>query len=95
MSELPENPEKENACEATPHKQLIEEILNPNIPKNEREHAACREIQNLQAKIIDQQALIEHLVHGCHSALSHTPIDSAARMICNSALTAAEKMKEG
>ena len=37
----------DSAKQATPHKQLIEEILDPNIPKNEREHAACIEIEAL------------------------------------------------
>ena len=27
------------AVDATPHEELIAELMNPNIPKNEREHA--------------------------------------------------------
>ena len=33
---------------ATPHAELIDELMNPNNPKNEREHAAVREIERLQ-----------------------------------------------
>jgi hypothetical protein len=32
---------------ATPHAELIAELMNPNNPKNEREHAAVREIERL------------------------------------------------
>ena len=34
---------------ATPHSELIAELLSPNTPKTEREHAASREIERLQA----------------------------------------------
>jgi hypothetical protein len=33
---------------ATPHAELIAELMNPNNPKNEREHAAVREIERLR-----------------------------------------------
>lgn len=33
---------------ATPHAELIAELMNPNNPKNEREHAAVRMIERLQ-----------------------------------------------
>ena len=33
---------------ATPHAELLAELMNPNIPKNEREHAAVREIERLR-----------------------------------------------
>ena len=33
---------------ATPHAELIAELMNPNNPKNEREHAATREIERLR-----------------------------------------------
>ena len=33
---------------ATPHKDLINELMNPNNPKNEREHDAVREIEWLR-----------------------------------------------
>jgi hypothetical protein len=44
-----------NAVNATPHSELIAELLNPNNPKNEREHAAVREIERLRET---QQAVI-------------------------------------
>jgi hypothetical protein len=37
-----------NEANATPHAELIAELMNPNNPKNEREHAAVREIEHLQ-----------------------------------------------
>jgi hypothetical protein len=37
-----------NEVNATPHAELIAELMNPNIPKNEREHAAVREIERLR-----------------------------------------------
>jgi hypothetical protein len=40
---------KDEAKAATPHHDLIAELLNPNTPKTEREHAASREIERLQA----------------------------------------------
>jgi hypothetical protein len=33
---------------ATPHAELIAELMNPNNPKNEREHAAVREIERMR-----------------------------------------------
>jgi phosphoenolpyruvate-protein kinase (PTS system EI component) len=36
------------AAQATPHKQLISELLDSRVPKTEREHAAGREIERLQ-----------------------------------------------
>jgi hypothetical protein len=44
-----------NEVNATPHAELIAELMNPNNPKNEREHAAVREIERLQET---QQAII-------------------------------------
>jgi len=37
-----------NEVNATPHAELIAELMNPNNPKNEREYAALREIERLQ-----------------------------------------------
>ena len=37
-----------NEAQATPHAELIAELMNPNNPKNEREYAAVREIERLQ-----------------------------------------------
>ena len=36
-----------NEAQATPHAELIADLMNPNNPKNEREHAAVREIERL------------------------------------------------
>lgn len=36
------------AYETTPHSVLIKNLMNPNIPKTEMEHAACREIEMLR-----------------------------------------------
>jgi hypothetical protein len=33
---------------STPTSELIAELMNPNNPKNEREHAAVREIERLR-----------------------------------------------
>lgn len=37
-----------NEVNATPQAELMAELMNPNNPKNEREHAAVREIERLQ-----------------------------------------------
>jgi hypothetical protein len=37
-----------NEVNATPHAELIAELMNPNNPKNDREHAAVREIERLR-----------------------------------------------
>ena len=34
-------------CASTGHESLIHDLINPNIPKSEREHAAAREIEKL------------------------------------------------
>ena len=39
---------EDKAMAATPHTELIAELMDPNNPKNEREHAAVREIERLQ-----------------------------------------------
>ena len=44
---------------ATPHKDLIAELMNPNNPKNEREHAAVREIERLQEALANTFAAID------------------------------------
>lgn len=36
---------------ATPHKELIKQLLDSRIPKTEREHAAAREIEVLRAEV--------------------------------------------
>jgi len=44
-----------NEVNATPHAELIADLMNPNNPKNEREQAAVREIERLRET---QQAVI-------------------------------------
>lgn len=39
------------ARKATPHEQLISELLDSRIPKTEREHAAAREIETLRLAV--------------------------------------------
>lgn len=48
----------EQAMAATPHTELISELMNPNNPKNEREHAAVREIERLQEAMAQKQEWI-------------------------------------
>jgi hypothetical protein len=45
---------------ATPHAELIAELMNPNNPKNEREHAAVREIERLREdqQVVDAVAVL-------------------------------------
>lgn len=45
----------ELARAATPHDQLITELLDSRIPKTEREHAAAREIKKLR-EALDEPA---------------------------------------
>jgi hypothetical protein len=40
-----------NEANATPHAELIAELMNPNNPKNEREHAAVREIERMRESL--------------------------------------------
>jgi hypothetical protein len=41
----------QQALECTPHKQLINELLDSRIPKTEREHSAAREIEKLRKRL--------------------------------------------
>jgi len=43
------------AMKATPHKQLIDELMDCRIPKTEREHAAAREIERLRQAIAEAE----------------------------------------
>ena len=47
--------------QARPHDELIRELLDPRIPKSEREHAAAREIERLRKE--PHPAIIH--CHGC------------------------------
>ena len=44
-------PTLHGAKQATPHEQLIDELLDSRIPKTDREHAAAREIEKNQDRI--------------------------------------------
>ena len=47
----------ESKCgQATPHGTLLEQIMDPNLAKNEREWAAAREIERLRAALSDSVA---------------------------------------
>lgn len=41
----------QQALKCTPHKQLIDELLDSRIAKTEREHAAAREIEKLRERL--------------------------------------------
>ena len=43
------------AMKATPHKQLIDELMDSRIAKTEREHAAAREIERLRQAIAEAE----------------------------------------
>ena len=45
----------ELARAATPHDQLIAELLDSRIPKTEREHAAAREIKRLREALAEPE----------------------------------------
>ena len=47
-----------DAKQATPHEQLIAELMRPTVPKTEREHAAVREIERLRAELNDIAAAL-------------------------------------
>jgi hypothetical protein len=47
-----------NEKQATPHADLIAQILDSRVPKNEREWAAAREIEALTARLANLKRLI-------------------------------------
>lgn len=56
------------ACAATPRDELLRQLLDSRIPKNEREWCAAREIEELRKGLFAALALIEesHGVAGLH-----------------------------
>jgi hypothetical protein len=46
------------AKQATPHSQLISELMDSRVPKTEREHAAAREIERLRAALEQQEQAV-------------------------------------
>ena len=49
---------------STPHAELIAELMNPNKPKNDREHAAVREIQKMQ-EVLKKIANVNAMDYEC------------------------------
>lgn len=58
--------EESKARQATPHADLIQQILDSRVAKNEREHAAGREIAQLRAALLPFAALLQP----CHANMS-------------------------
>jgi hypothetical protein len=63
----------ELARAATPHDQLITELLDSRIPKTEREHAAAREIKKLREALAEtEQYPVAWMYHGIlHTGTPH------------------------
>ena len=51
----------EEAKQATPHRDLIDQLLDSRIPKSEREHAAAREISGLSVREAHLRARVAEL----------------------------------
>lgn len=47
--------------QATPHRELMAQLMNPNVPKSEREHAAVREIERLREHAVVLAATVEEV----------------------------------
>jgi hypothetical protein len=47
-----------NERQATPHAELIQQIMDSRVPKNEREWAAGREIEHLRAEVASLERII-------------------------------------
>jgi hypothetical protein len=62
-----------DAKQATPHGDLIAQVLDPCLPKTEREHVAAREIERLRAEVITlRQTIREPLDAGdCFAKAAH------------------------
>ena len=58
------------AMQATPHIELIAQIMSSVAPKNEREWAASREIERLRAQVetLEWQLTMESIDTTCHCA---------------------------
>lgn len=46
---------------ATPHDELIRQLMDSCVPKTEREHAACREIERMRVELAECRR--EHLAN--------------------------------
>lgn len=49
--------EESRLCKATPYTELIEQLMNPCVPKTEREHAAVNEIERLVVEALGANVL--------------------------------------
>jgi hypothetical protein len=86
---------KDEAKAATPHHDLIAELLNPNTPKTEREHAASREIERLQAlatpvPLTDEQKVLRSLLGAALGALRYHTEQTRPIQRTNEIITAIE-----
>jgi hypothetical protein len=45
--------------QATPHEALMAQLMDPNAPKSEREHAAVREIERLRSDLISCRGTVK------------------------------------
>ena len=56
---------------ATPHNELIAQLLDSRLPKNEREHAAAREIERLRREVEEWRSFAEAQVELHDEAEDH------------------------
>jgi hypothetical protein len=68
------------AYQATPHAELLAQLMDPNIPKTEREHAAVRELERLtaenaalRAEVEQLNALVDHLRDNIYERMTGVP----------------------
>ena len=59
----------EEAKQATPHRDLIDQLLDSRIPKSEREHAAAREISELSVREAHLRARVAELEAACRASI--------------------------
>jgi len=52
----------ERGCVATTHADLIAAIMDPKVPKTEREHAAGREIEKLREQINTRDKTLDAVI---------------------------------
>lgn len=57
---------EQQVMQARPHSELLAEILDCRVAKNEREYAACREIERLRHDIDAYRLSLGYMVQGPH-----------------------------
>ena len=58
--------------QATPHDELLAQLMDPSVPKSEREHAAAREIERLRVDLISCRGTVKtELNHYERQAMVH------------------------